>query len=389
VDSPAARHRVLYFVTEDWFFCSHFLDRALAARAVGYEVMVLTRVGEHGERIRSAGLSLFPLDLRRRGLNPFAELATVMKVRGVYRKLKPDLVHHVALKPILYGSLAARLSSVPRLVNAPVGMGFVFSSASWLARVLRPLVGFALRALLNPPGSRVVFENPDDLGAAVRKGLVRREDAVLIRGAGVDLERFRPRPEPEGPPRVVLVARMLWDKGVGEFVEAARTLKARGVAARFLLVGAPDRENPAAIEVARLEAWQAEGIIEWWGPRSDVDRILADSHIACLPSYREGLPKSLLEALAAGRPIVATDVPGCREAVRNGQNGFLVPSHDAVALAKALEVLIGDGALRQELPPAYHRCRALSGATAGALVLIEPTTSLPPLPAMESESEGR
>jgi glycosyltransferase involved in cell wall biosynthesis len=226
-------------------------------------------------------------------------------------------------------------------------MGFVFSSRSRLATILRPLVRAALRALLNPPGSRVVFENPDDLESAARRRLVRREDAVLIRGAGVDTERFRPTPEPAGTPTVVLIARMLWDKGVGEYVEAGRLLKAKGVGASLILVGAPDARNPAAISEAQLRAWHEEGIVQWLGYRADIAEILAHCHIVCLPSYREGLPKCLLEAMAAGRPIVATDVPGCREAVRNGDNGLLVPSRDTEALAGALEALIGDPLLRR------------------------------------------
>jgi glycosyltransferase involved in cell wall biosynthesis len=339
--------RILFFVTEDWFFCSHFIDRAVAAKAAGYDVAVLTRLRDHGELIRNKGLDLIPIELSRHGVNPLSELRTVWRAYRSYRAFRPDLVHHFALKPIIEGTPAARLLGVKHIVNAPVGMGFVFSSRSGLARLLRPVVRLALHALLNPAGSRVVFENPDDLEAAVRSRLVRREDAVLIRGAGVDLERFLPSPEPQGLPIIVLVARMLWDKGVREYVEAARYLKAKGLACRFLLVGAPDARNPAAIGEAQLRAWEREGTIEWLGHRSDVEQVLANSHIVCLPSYREGLPKSLLEGLAAGRPIVATDVPGCRQAVRDGENGILVPSRDSGALADALEILIRDPALRQ------------------------------------------
>jgi glycosyltransferase involved in cell wall biosynthesis len=339
--------RVLFFVTEDWFFCSHFIDRAVAAKAAGYEVAVLTRVRDHGELIRNKGLRLIPIELSRHGLNPLRELRTVWWAYRSYRAFRPDLVHHFALKPIVEGTPAALLLGVKHIVNAPVGMGFVFSSRSGLARLLRPVVRFALHALLNPAGSRVVFENPDDLEAAVRDRLVRRQDAVLIRGAGVDLKRFRLTPEPDGVPTVVLIARMLWDKGVGEYVEAARSLKRKGLACRFLLVGAPDARNPAAIGEEQLRVWQREAAIEWLGHRSDVEQVLAATHIVCLPSYREGLPKSLLEALAAGRPIVATDVPGCREAVRDGENGILVPSRNSVALADALETLIRDPTLRR------------------------------------------
>jgi glycosyltransferase involved in cell wall biosynthesis len=339
--------RLLYFVTEDWFFCSHFIERACAARAAGYDVSVLTRVREHGEEIRRRGLTLIPIELKRHGINPFIEAATLLRVLRAYRRIRPDLVHHFALKPIVYGTLAARLGGFRRLVNAPVGMGFVFASNSALARLLRPLMRLTLRALLNPPGSRVVFENRDDLRSAVDEGFVRADSALLIRGAGVDTARFVPTPEPDSVPTVVLVARMLKEKGVQEYVDAARRLKDDGVRARFLLVGAPDPGNPSAVARTQLLAWQQQCIVEWLGQRTDIPEILAAAHIVCLPSYREGLPKTLLEALAAGRPIVTTDVPGCREVVTDSINGLLVPPRDAAALADALARLIRDPALRR------------------------------------------
>lgn len=350
------RSHLLYFVTEDWFFCSHFIERAVAAQQAGYKVSVLTRVRDHGNRIRAAGLSLIPIEIERKGLNPLQEFLTIMQVAGIYRRERPQLVHHFALKPIIYGTLAARLTAIKHCVNAPVGMGFIFSSSSRLARLIRPAMWLTLRALLNPSGSRVVFENADDLAETVKSGLVRPQTAVLIRGAGVDITRFQPRPEPDGIPKVVLVARMIWEKGISEFVEAARRLHDRKIAARFLLVGAPDLGNPAAIPPAQLQAWHREKVVEWLGHRSDVAEILAGSHIACLPSYyREGLPKSLIEALAAGRPIVTTDAPGCREAVRHGDNGFLVPNRDPEALAEALATLIQNPSLRQRMGASGRR----------------------------------
>lgn len=345
----SARPGLVLFITEDWFFCSHFIERAMAAAAAGYRVTVVTRVSRHAKDITDAGLHLIPLDMSRRGLNPLREIGTLYSVWKIYRKEKPDIVHHIALKPILYGTLAAKLVGVRAVINAPVGMGFVFTSGKWLARMLRPAVQIGLRWLLNPLGSRVVFENCDDLEALAARQVVRRDAAVLIRGAGVNLEKFRHRAEPEGTPMVVLVARMLWDKGIGEFIEAARILKSRGVAARLVLVGAPDEGNPSSIPGAVLESWVAQGLVEWWGQRQDVAEILSNSHLVCLPSYREGLPKSLLEAAAAGRAIVTTDVPGCREVVRQGESGLLVPVRNARALADALERLCGDGALRRRM----------------------------------------
>lgn len=368
-----SRPRLVFLVTEDWFFCSHFLDRAVAARDRGLDVSVVTRVREEGARIAASGLRVHAIDIGRRASNPFAELRAIHQVWRIYRSERPALVHHVALKPIVLGTLAAKLARVRRIVNAPVGMGFVFTSSSALARVLRPVLRLTLRILLNPRGSRVVFENPDDLEGAVSDGLVRRGEAALIRGAGVDLDEFRPSPAPVGPPAVVLVARMLWEKGVGVFVEAARMLRSGGLDARFLLVGGPDPGNPGSIPEAQLRDWHQEGVVEWLGHCEDIPAVLAMASIVCLPSYREGLPKSLLEALAAGRPIVATDVPGCREAVIAGENGFLVPLRDPHRLAEALATLIRDEDMRARFG---QRSRQLAEAEFGTARVNEATLAL-------------
>lgn len=359
--------KILYLITEDWFFCSHFIERAVAARESGYDVVVVTREGAHGKQIRDAGLRLVPIEIQRRGVNPFKELGTLLRVLCIYRTERPDIAHHIALKPIFYGSFVSRLMHLKNIVNAPVGMGFIFSSGSVLARILRPFVNCAMRFLLNPLGSRVVFENQDDLANAVSTGRVRKVDAVLIRGAGIDLNAFPMRAEPEGKVTVVLTARMLWDKGIGEYVAAARLLLQRQIQARFLLVGAPDAGNPAAISLSQLEEWKSEGVVDWLGHRQDIPAILATSHIVCLPSYREGLPKSLLEALAAGKPVVTTNVPGCREVVEHEENGLLVPPKEVLPLADALALLIADAELRQKLG-AKGRLRAEQEFSSGKVI---------------------
>ncbi len=336
--------KLLFFVTEDWYFCSHRLALAVAAREAGFGVVVVTRVREHGKVIRQAGLDLIPFEISRRGINPFRELGALARLAALYRREKPDLVHHVAMKPVLYGALAARLTGVPHIVNALAGMGWLFTSANLIARVIKPLVRLTFRFLLRH--TSVIVQNPDD--AALMAGIGLRR-ARVIRGSGVDPEVFRPGIEPTGTPLVVLPARMLWDKGVGEFVEAARQLKARGVIATFALVGEPDPENPASVSKAQLAAWHAETVVEWWGQRDNMPEVFAQTHIVCLPSYREGLPKALLEAAACGRPIVATNVPGCREIVRDGENGVLVPVCDAPALAEALARLIADPGMRRRM----------------------------------------
>jgi len=341
--------RLLYLVTEDWYFCSHRLPLAVAAREGGYDVLVATRVADHGDRIRAAGLQLIPLGLSRRGQNPVRELGSVAEIVGVYRRVRPDLVHHVALKPVLYGSLAARLTRVPTVVNALAGLGYVFSSGDLQAKAMRPFVRAAYHLLLDGRNRRLVVQNPDDRDLFARSGLVDAERIRLIHGSGVDPTCFQPTPEPAGPPLVVLPARMLRDKGVHEFVAAARLLRQQGIAARFALVGDPDPENPAAIDEVRLRQWEAEGVVEYWGWRDDMAAVFAECHLVCLPSYREGLPKALIEAAASGRAIVTCDVPGCREVVDDGDNGLLVPPRDSAALAAALHRLIVDPALRERM----------------------------------------
>lgn len=265
---------------------------------------------------------------------------------------------------MLYGSLAARLVGQVALVNAPVGMGFVFSSDRPLAKALRPVVRVLMRLLLNPPGSMVIFENNDDRQQLIGEGAVAEEDAVLIRGAGIDVQTLKPGPSPTGIPVIALVARMLVDKGVGEFVQAARLLKERGVACRLWLIGAPDPDNRASISEQQLRAWHDEGVVEWLGHSTNVPELLSQTHIACLPSYREGLPKSLLEGMALGLPIVTTDVPGCRETVIDGTNGLLVPPRNPVALADALEALVINEPRRKAMGKASRQlaCEAFSTA---------------------------
>ena len=340
------RPKLLFLVTEDWYFCSHRLPLACAARDAGFEVSVATRVRSHGKQITDAGLRLIPLGLQRSGRNPWRELAAIGEIVRIYRRIAPDIVHHVAMKPVLYGSLAAKIASVPVVVNALAGMGYVFTSNKLSAKLLRPLITLALRFLLK--NGQVILQNPDDRAALVAAGVLKTEQVTLIRGSGVDTAIFQSTSEPDGTPLVVLPARMLWDKGVGEFVAAARLLKQNGVEARFVLAGERDPDNPADIPLEQLQAWHESGNVAWLGKQEDMPSLLAQASIVCLPSYREGLPKALLEAASCGRAIVATDVPGCREAVHHNENGLLVPPRDAVALATALRLLIENPNLRRQ-----------------------------------------
>jgi len=341
------RRKLLFLVTEDWYFVSHRLALAIAAKEAGYAVSVATRVRRHGDIIRAAGLRLIPFENSRTSINPLGECWLLLRLIALWLREKPDVAHNVAMKPVLYGSIAARLAGTPRVINALAGMGWLFSTGTGAARWLKPLVRRALGWVLK--SGTVLVQNPDDARLLAQMGipekLIRR-----IAGSGVDLARFAPQPEPDGVPVILLCARLLWHKGVGEFVAAARLLKERGVAARFVLAGEPDQANPSAIPAEQLSSWVQEGIVEYLGWVDDMPQLLARSCVVCLPSYYgEGLPKALIEAAAAGRPIVTTDMPGCRDAVRSGDNGVLVPPRDPAALAEQLAKLLADPRLRRHM----------------------------------------
>ena len=336
----ARRPKLLYLVSEDWYFVSHRLPLAIAAKAAGFDVSVATRVQHHGDTIREAGLELISIAFARAGLRPLRELRSIGELIALYRREAPDLVHNVALKPVIYGTIAARIARSRGIVNALMGLGWVFSSDSLKARTLLPIVRLALRSALSGPRTRVIVQNADDAALLANEGLARPEYICLIRGSGVDPSNYAVERPPTDVPLVVLPARLLADKGVIEFLDAALMLTKEGVRARFALVGAPDAGNPAALNAEKIEALASAAGVEIWGWREDMPRVFAQAGIVCLPSYREGLPKALLEAAASARAIVAADVPGCREIVRPGQNGWLVPPRDSVALAIALREAI-------------------------------------------------
>jgi glycosyltransferase involved in cell wall biosynthesis len=349
----AARAKLIYLVTEDWYFWSHRLPMARAAQRAGFDVAVATRVAEHGERIRAEGFALHPLGWRRRDIGPWASLRATAEIYRLSSRERPLLVHHVALKPAVLGSTAALLAGVPAVVNAVTGVGFVASSPSLRARLLRRPMDFALARLLERGNSRIIVQNADDRALLLSLRTGADDRVVVIRGSGVDTAHFRATPEPPASPVVVGYAgRLLADKGLAALIEAQQSLRRRGSDLRLMLAGAPDPENPSSIDAATLAAWQALPGVTWLGEVDDIRTLWSKAHIAVLASRREGLPKSLLEAAAMGRPLVATNVPGCREIARDGENALLVPPDDAAALAAALERLAGDAALRRRFATA-------------------------------------
>jgi glycosyltransferase involved in cell wall biosynthesis len=350
------RRTILFFVTEDWYLCSHRLPLVEAAVREGLRTVVVTRVRDHAAPIEAAGARLIPLELSRRSRDPRRELAILRRLVGIYREVRPDLCHHVALKPVLYGSLAARLAGVPAVVNALGGLGHLFISQRPSTRLLRQPVKLAFGCLLSGPGRRLIVQNRDDRDLLRRRAGIGERTFVLIAGSGVDPARYPAAAEPDGPVRAAVVARMLWDKGIGEVVAAARLLRAQGVEVPVTLVGPPDPENPASIPQADLAAWQAEGLVRCTGRVQDIPAVWRAHHLSLLMSYREGLPRSLLESAACGRAMIAADVPGCRDVVRHGETGLLVPPRDVGALAAAIRRLADDGDLRRAMG---ERARAM------------------------------
>ncbi len=345
-----SKPRLLLLITEDWYFRSHRLDLARAARDAGMEVLITTLAEDNGKWIEEEGFKYIPIPFLKKGRHPLRELVAVMKLAKLYRRERPDIVHHVAMKPILYGTWAARLARVPAVVNAFGGLGFIFVASTWQSHLMRMGVKAALRSALGLRNSRVILQNSENCEELVRQKIVRRDQTVIIRGAGVDISAFSPQHEDPGTPIVLLACRMLWDKGVGDFVQAARLLKQEKMNARCILVGRLDPGSPTRISEAQLRAWQHEGAIEWWGHRDDMPQILGRAQVVVLPTfYGEGLPKILLEACACAKPVVTTSIPGCTDIVRDGENGFLIPPKDPEALAKAIRLLLDNPVLRMRM----------------------------------------
>jgi glycosyltransferase involved in cell wall biosynthesis len=341
--------KVVFLASDDWYFWAHRLPLARAVREQGAQVIVMTVAGAKCAALASEGFGIIPWGVSRGSLNPLRELWAFLQVIRAYRRVRPDLVHHVGLKPIMHGGTAARLCGPIPSVNTFAGLGTVFASNGLKMRSLRCLVLRILAMALRVGPARSVFENFDDRKLLVDAGVMPSASTVVIRGAGVNVSEFSPQPEPPGPPLVILPSRMLWTKGLGEYVEAAKLLRRRGSNARFALVGATDPENPLAVPESRLIAWAESGTVEWWKHQADMPGIYAQSHVVCLPSYGEGIPRSLLEAAACGRAAITTDVPGCREVVRHGENGLLVPPRDPGALAEAIATLLADPDLRARM----------------------------------------
>jgi glycosyltransferase involved in cell wall biosynthesis len=363
--TPPVKHagkKLVFIVTEDWFFASHFLPLVRAAREIGLDAVVVTRVRDHLTPIEETGARVVPLEAERRSLNPMAAGYAAGRLAAILRAEKPAIVHCIAIRPILVGGAAAVMARVPRRVYALTGLGFLEARSDVVGRTARTAIRALMRGPLDSAQTRFLFENPDDPHLL---GLDPADKRVtIVGGAGIDPDVLRPTPpSPQPPLKVGLVARMLWSKGIDLAVEAVRLARAQGVDVELSLYGAPDPSNPKAIPEQTLLGWNADKGIAWHGRTADVTAVWRGHHVCCLPSRGgEGLPRSLLEAAACGRAIVTTDVPGCRTLVRDGIEGILVPTNDPAALAQAFAHLAANPMLLARMGEAA-RARVLSGFT--------------------------
>ncbi|NGX94143.1 MAG: glycosyltransferase family 4 protein [Candidatus Afipia apatlaquensis] len=336
--------KLLYVVTEDKAFLSHRLPMARAARDAGFDVHVATSVGPAAEAIRAEGFTIHPMPLRRGGLSPLGAISTIQALRKIKRELDPAIVHHVGMQICVLGGISSLGMTTPQ-INAMTGLGYAFTSTTAQALLLRIVIAVALRFLLNRDHAVFLVQNPDDRTALETIGIDHHRLA-RIPGSGVDTDKLTPLPEPDGPISVGFAGRLLTSKGIRALVAAHRILRTQGMDIRLLIAGTSDPANPDSVTLEEAQQWNSEPGIKWLGQVGDIASLWRDSHIAALPSHREGLPKSLLEAAACGRPMVATDAPGCREIVIHEETGLLVPIEDPPALAKAIGALAASKELR-------------------------------------------
>lgn len=339
--------KILFYIPEDWNVCTHRLPLIEGAVREGHSVTVVTRVKDHKEIIEAAGATVLNAKLRRGFRDPVSDFKGLLDLIRIYRSVGPDLVHQVTPKTCLWGSMAAWRTGVPAVINALAGLGYLYVATGLKVRLLRPVITLAFRILLGRGRSRVIVQNVDDQAFFTDVIGIDPELVILIQGSGVNTSLYQPvAPPTEGKIRVCLVARMIWEKGIRETIAASRKIKAKRDDIEFVLVGSSDSESPSGVPEQELRAWHDEGLITWLGHSDDVPGLLNGSHIAFLPTYREGFPKSLLEAAACGLPIIATDVTGCREICRDGVNGLLIKSHDVDAIVEAVVRLADDPDLR-------------------------------------------
>jgi glycosyltransferase involved in cell wall biosynthesis len=340
--------KFVFFANTDWYLYNFRLSTALRLRNDGHQVVMVSPPGDFGKRFAAHGFRWVPLtSMDRASLNPLRESVTLYQLMRVLRRERPDVLHNFTVKCAIYGAMAARVARVPAVVNAVAGMGYVFTSDTPKARLLRPLVKLLFHTTLDHKRSLLVLQNPDDAVAFAEAGLIDPERIRVIRSSGVNTSRFQPAGRSTNRYerlRVLLAARLLWEKGIQEFIDAATLLREWGRDVEFLLAGTPDPGNPHSVSAEQVQQWADAGIVRWLGHVDDMPGLLSKVHVMALPSYyREGVPKSLIEGAASGLALITTDMPGCREVVtRDGVDGLRVEPRDARALAERIVQLDDD-----------------------------------------------
>jgi len=342
------KHKKIVFVANtSWYLYNFRLSLLKEMVASGWKVFALAPHDKYSQYFEIHGISFVRLIISRRGINPLKELLTIWRIYIVYNRIQPDFIHHFTSKVAIYGSFAARLAGIKNVVSSITGLGYAFINKGILHFIVKAMYKVAFQGV-----SQVIFQNSNDKEMFLRYKLISPKKVYLVKGSGVNTEYFTSHVNDNrinGNITFALISRMLWDKGVGEFVEAAKSTKRSLPTVKFLLVGSPDYGNPNTVPEKYLEEQSSNGYIEWIGHVDDVKPFILKSDVVVLPSYREGLPKVLLEAASCGRAIVATDVPGCREIVEHGINGLLVPPKDVNSLAEAMFKLAKDPGLRLQM----------------------------------------
>ncbi len=340
--------KILLFANTSWNLYNFRFHLIKTMVSMGHDVHLISPYDEFTHFLTEAGFQWHPFLISRKGMNPIKEIKTIIALRKIYSEIQPEVVFHFTPKCVLYGSVVAKSLKIPKVVNTISGLGYLFS----LPRAKFPFLRIIIRLFYHYSlgGSNVIFQNPEDMKEFIDRKIIHQEQGFLIRGSGVNIERFVPKEESTGIPIVILLSRLLKEKGISEFVEASRLLRSRKIEARFVLVGQIDQGNPSSISMKQINHWVEEGLVEWWGWRDDPEIVFQKCNLVCLPTYyREGTPKSLIEAAASGRAIIASDIPGCREIVRNNQNGILIKPKDSQILADAIQKLLLDPDLRRQM----------------------------------------
>ncbi len=339
--------KIILFANTDWYLYNFRLGLAERIRKQGHQLLLISPPGPYSKKLQDMGYKWIPVDLTRRGMNPFSEIRAINQLRRIIKRESPDIINNFTIKCVLYGSIAAKGIKAVHTVNSVTGLGFIFYSKNIFLKIIRPILFLFFRTAIKD--TALIFQNEDDRDLFAGKGMIGSSPVFLIQGSGVDTKKFTPRHNNNLQPIVLLSARLIWSKGIKIYLDAARRFAQRGAKVKFTIAGRLDPGNPESLTEIDLEKIRGEGIIDLWGWREDMQNVYTQADIVCLPSFGEGLPRSLMEAAACGRPLVATDVPGCRELVNNGSNGYLFTPDDLDDLVKKLDTLISDPKLRQRM----------------------------------------